>query len=68
MDTVGYLMSREDFLKIIILFQTKGKSIKSSNSMQELTYELNRCNKVKLLLQTKHGHINLQQFYNLQYI
>ncbi len=27
-----------------------------------------RCNKVKLLLQTKHGHINLKQFYNLQYI
>lgn len=27
-----------------------------------------RCNKVKLLLQTIHGHINLKQFYNLQYI
>lgn len=25
------------------------------------------CNKVKLLLQTKCGHINLKQFYNLQY-
>ena len=27
-----------------------------------------RCNKVKLLLQTKHGHLNFEQFYNLQYI
>lgn len=43
---------------------TCSPAIKSKKKKKELV----RFNKVKLLLQTKHGHINLKQFYNLQYI